>query len=62
MRARLAYPSDMSNEQWTLFERLVPEALPGGRPPKCERREIVNAILYVLRAGCAWRMLLILPR
>ena len=58
MSERLAYPSDMSDEQWTLIERLVPVALPGGRPPKYARREIVNAILYVLRAGCAWRMLL----
>ena len=39
MRARLAYPGDMSNEQWTLIERLVPEALPGGRPLKYERRD-----------------------
>ena len=57
MSERLAYPSDMTDEQWALIERLVPEALPGGRPPKYARREIVNAILYVLRAGCARRML-----
>ena len=57
MSERKAYPSDMSDEQWQLIQGLVPDALPGGRPPKYERREIVNAILYVLRAGCAWRML-----
>jgi putative transposase len=57
MSKRKAYPSDMSEEQWKLIEKLVPEALPGGRPAKYERREIVNAILYVLRRGCAWRMM-----
>lgn len=57
MSERQAYPSDMSDEQWQQIEKLVPGPLPGGRPPKYERREIVNAILYVLRAGCAWRLM-----
>ena len=57
MSKRQTYPSDMSDEQWQQIEKLVPQALPGGRPAKYERREIVDAILYVLRAGCAWRML-----
>ena len=35
----------------------MPAGLPGGRPLKYERREVVNAILYVLRAGCAWRLM-----
>ena len=30
---------------------------PGGRPPLHSKREIVNAILYLTRAGCAWRMM-----
>ena len=29
----------------------------GGRPPKTDRREVINAILYVLRTGCAWDLL-----
>ena len=36
---------------------LHPRPLPGGRPARYTRREIVNAILYVLRTGCAWRLL-----
>jgi putative transposase len=36
---------------------LVPEVKNGGRPAAHERREIVNAILYVLRTGCQWRAL-----
>ena len=34
-----------------------PPPKPGGRPIKHPRREVVNAIRYVLRTGCAWRML-----
>ena len=36
---------------------LLPEAKPGGRPRSLELREVVNAILYLLRSGCPWRML-----
>ena len=51
------YPSDLSDEQWAVIEPLLPPPSTGGRPEKHPRREIVNAILYVLRTGCAWRML-----
>lgn len=56
MSERKAYPSDLRAEQWELIKGLVPEPLTGGRPAKYARREVVNAILSVLRAGCAWRM------
>lgn len=36
---------------------MIPEAQPGGRPRKAAKREIVEAILYLLRSGCAWRLL-----
>jgi transposase len=54
---RRAYPSDLSDAEWTLLEPLVPAPKPGGRPPKHDRRELVDAILYVLRTGCQWRHL-----
>ena len=54
---RKTYPSDLTDEQWELLSPLLPAAKPGGRPRTVELREILNAILYVLRAGCAWRML-----
>ena len=57
MSERKAYPSDLSDAEWQQVEPLVPGPLPGGRPAKYERREIINAILYVLRSGCAWRMM-----
>ena len=51
------YPSDMTDEQWSLIEALLPSPRPTGRPEKHPRREIVNAILYLVRTGCAWRLL-----
>ncbi|MGH8920533.1 MAG: IS5 family transposase [Actinomycetes bacterium] len=51
------YPSDTSDEQWAVIEPLLPEVKQGGRPEKHPRRAIVDAILYVVRTGCAWRQL-----
>ena len=52
---RKAYPSDLSDAEWKLLEPLIPAPKAGGRPAKHSRREIVNAIRYVLRNGCGWR-------
>ncbi|HEX2183971.1 MAG TPA: IS5 family transposase [Chloroflexota bacterium] len=57
MPARRAYPTDLSDAEWRLLAPLIPPAKTGGRPPKHTRREIVNALAYWLRAGCAWRLL-----
>jgi transposase len=54
---RQRYPSDLSDAQWAVIEPLLPPPSTGGWPETHPRREIVNAILYVLRTGCAWRML-----
>ncbi len=54
---RRAYPTDLSVGQWALIEPMIPAAAPGGRPRKAETRELVDAILYFLRAGGAWRLL-----
>ncbi len=54
---RHASPSDLTDAQWALLEPLIPQPSLDGRPAEIERREIVNAILYVLRSGCAWRLL-----
>ncbi len=56
-RGRRAYATDLSETQWALIAPLIPEAEPGGRPRKTTSRELVNAILYFLRAGMAWRLL-----
>jgi putative transposase len=54
---RKPYPSDLTDAQWEILEPLVPAPKPGPQPVKHTRREIVNAIFYVNRAGCQWRML-----
>jgi len=53
------YPSDLTDEQWKLIEPVLPKLPrgPSGRPRNYDRREIVNAILYLNRSGCSWRML-----
>lgn len=57
MPERHAYFTDLTNEQWRILEPLVPAVKSGGRPADHLRREIMNAILYVLRTGCQWRAL-----
>ncbi len=51
------YPSDLTDAQWELVEPLLSAPRPGGRPESHPRREIVNAILYLVRTGCSWRQL-----
>jgi putative transposase len=50
------YPSDLTDEQWRLVEPHIP-VYPGGRPRKTSMRDVLDAILYVLRTGCQWRYL-----
>src|SRR3954464_727263 len=50
------YPSDVTDEQWALFEPHIP-VYPGGRPRKTDVRDVVNGIFYILRTGCQWRYL-----
>ena len=55
--ARRAYPTDPTDDEWRVLEPLLPAAKPGGRPRSADLREILDAIRYLLRAGCAWRLL-----
>lgn len=50
------YPSDITDDQWALIEHLIP-VYPGGRPRKTDVRDVLDAILYILRTGCQWRYL-----
>jgi transposase len=51
------YPSDLTDAQWEIIEPMLPLPKWMGRPFKHDRRDIVDAILYVVRTGCAWRYL-----
>ena len=58
--SRKSYPTDLSDVQWLILEPLLMAVLnqsSRGRPRQVELREIVNAIFYILRTGCAWRLL-----
>lgn len=55
--SRKTYPSDLNETEWLFFCPLLPAAKSGGRPRSVEMREILNAIFYILRSGCAWRLL-----
>jgi putative transposase len=53
----MSYPTDLSDTEWAILAPLVPLPKPGGRPCTHSRRAICNAIFYLVRSGCAWRML-----
>lgn len=56
MKMEFQYSSDLTNRQWQLIQKLLPRGSRVGRPP-IDRRRVINAILYVVRTGCQWRML-----
>ena len=55
------YPTDLTDDEWNRIKSLVPAPKSGkgkrGRPVALDRRSLLNAIFYVVRAGCAWRLL-----
>jgi transposase len=51
------YPSDLTDPEWALLAPQIPKARKPGRPEKYPKRAILNAIFYLVRSGCAWRML-----
>jgi len=56
MSERKPYPTDLTDEQWARVRPLLPQSN-RGRPPIHTRREMLNALLYMVRTGCQWRML-----
>ena len=59
-QSRKVYPSDVTDEQWTLVAPLLPPAKSsprGGRPCQVDLREVLNTIRYLHRSVCQWDML-----
>jgi putative transposase len=54
---RKAYQTDLSDAEWSFLEPLLPAPKAAGRPKMHSAREILNAIFYIVRGGCAWRLL-----
>ena len=54
---RKLYSTDLSDAQWAWLEPHLPAPKASGRPRVYPLREILNAIFYVVRSGCSWRLL-----
>ena len=51
------YDTDLTDAAWALIAPMLPAARRGGRPRKINIRAVLNAIFYLLRTGCQWRLL-----
>ena len=51
------YPSDLTDEEWEQIAPLMPKPGRRGRPREVDFREVINAVRYLVRSGCGWRML-----
>jgi putative transposase len=51
---RKPYPSDLTDKEWAILAPLIPGPRRGGRPRTTDMREVLNAIVYVLKTGCQW--------
>lgn len=56
-KSRQAYPTDLNDTEWKTIAPYLPEEKTTGRPREHTWREILNAIFYITRSGCAWRMM-----
>ena len=54
---RKRYPTDLSDAEWKCIELHLPTPRAPGRPRTHSLREILDAIFYMVRSGCAWRLL-----
>ena len=55
--ARRPYPTDLTDGEWAVLQPLLPLPSKRGRPRTVELREVINALRYMVRSGCAWRCL-----
>ncbi len=56
-KSRPAYPTDLNDSEKRIIAPLLPKPSQRGRPREHEWYEILNAIFYIVRSGCAWRLL-----
>ena len=54
---RRLYSTDLSDAEWACLEEHLPSPENDGRPRVHSLREILNAIFYVVKSGCPWRLL-----
>ena len=56
-RDHLRYPSDLTDDEWTLVEPFIPPAKSGGGKRRTDMRAVMNGVMYILSTGCQWRYL-----
>ena len=56
-RSKLRYPSDLTDEEWSLIGPLIPPAKRGGNKRSVDERALVNGVMYILSTGCQWAAL-----
>ena len=54
---RKPYATDLADAEWAIIEPLLPPPSKEGKPREVDIREVVNAIIYLLKSGCTWRLL-----
>ena len=53
-RSKLRYPSDLTDQEWSLIELLIPPAKRGGNRRTVVVRDVVDGVMYILSTGCQW--------
>ena len=56
-KKRPRYPTDLNDRRWKALEELIPAPAVMGCPWKVSMQRVLDAVLYVTRSGCAWRLL-----
>ena len=56
-RSKLRYPSDLTDEEWSLIGPLIPPAKRGGNKRSVDERAVLNGVMYILSTGCQWAAL-----
>jgi Putative transposase of IS4/5 family (DUF4096) len=52
----MGYLTDLTDEQWALIEPIIPAQEGSGRPREVDLRRVIDALMYMDRTGCQWRM------
>ena len=55
--ARAVYPTDLTDEQWAILRPMIPASHANCRPRLADMREVMNAMIYLVRTGCPWRQI-----
>ena len=52
----MGYNTDLTDKQWNIIEQIF-KSKKGVNLAKYSKRDLVNAVLYLVKTGCQWRLL-----